>query len=177
MWNVQKVVSKGDYNYAVVPEHPSATKNGYVLEHRIVVENHLGRLLDTNEVVHHINGDKKDNRIENLLVIDRQKHSHLHGIERGVQMVLLQCPWCGTVFTRPKRQSFLSKPNKYHCTCCSPSCRGKMSRHIQLHGLTAKLKKAISENLLAEYLVKSIDEDNSEETAHNGIRRDYTPST
>jgi hypothetical protein len=38
MWKIQKLVSKGDYTYAKVPEHPSATKNGYVLEHRIVVE-------------------------------------------------------------------------------------------------------------------------------------------
>ena len=43
MWNIKKIVSKGDYLYALVPEHPKATKNGYVLLHRIVMENHLGR--------------------------------------------------------------------------------------------------------------------------------------
>jgi len=54
MWNIKKVISKGDYLYALVPEHPNATKNGYVLMHRIVMENHLGRILNKDEVVHHL---------------------------------------------------------------------------------------------------------------------------
>lgn len=59
MWNVKKIINKGDYKYALVPEHPNCTKNGYVLLHRIVMENHLGRLLNTNEIVHHIDHNKK----------------------------------------------------------------------------------------------------------------------
>lgn len=55
MWKIQKVISKGDYNYVKVPEHPNATVNGYVLEHRIVVENHLNRLLNPSEVVEKYN--------------------------------------------------------------------------------------------------------------------------
>lgn len=66
MWNIEKIVSKGDYNYAVVLGHPNSTKYNYVLEHRIVMENYLGRILDTNEVVHHIDGNKKNNSIENF---------------------------------------------------------------------------------------------------------------
>lgn len=53
MWNIEKIVSKGDYDYAVVKGHPNATENSYVLHHRIVMENHLNRLLNSNEVVHH----------------------------------------------------------------------------------------------------------------------------
>lgn len=45
MWVIEKIVSKGDYNYAVVKGHPFSTKNNYVLEHRIVMENKLGRVL------------------------------------------------------------------------------------------------------------------------------------
>ena len=66
MWEIEKLIHKGDYMYALVPNHPNATKNGYVLYHRIIMENHLGRLLNADEVVHHINKDKFDNRIENL---------------------------------------------------------------------------------------------------------------
>jgi len=151
MWVVQKTVSKGSYNYAVVPEHPNRSKNNYVLEHRIVMENYLGRLLESNEVVHHINGDKKDNRIENLEIHLHKEHAKLHGAKNGHQMVILKCPWCGTVFSRRKNRSYLVKHNKYQCNCCSNKCRGKLCGEIQHHGLTNTLQQSISENYLGEY--------------------------
>lgn len=163
MWNIKKIVSKGDYNYAYVPEHPNATKNGYVLEHRVVMENHLGRLLNTNEVVHHKDGNKKNNHIDNLEVLSKEEHSKLHGHSYGHKMALLKCPWCKKVFSKRRNQTFLSKKTTLNCTCCSSSCRGKLSREIQLHGITNKMQDAISGNLLAEY-VEYIDEDNPEET-------------
>ena len=163
MWNIKKVISKGDYNYALVPNHPYATKNGYVLLHRIIMENHLGRVLNTNEVVHHIDGNKKNNSIDNLQVLTKENHTKLHQICIGREYVDLKCPWCNKVFSVPRNKTYLQKPSKLNCTCCSKSCRSKLYRAIQLHGLTHKLENAISENLLAEYK-KYTDEDNSEET-------------
>lgn len=159
-WKIEKIVSKGDYNYAVVFEHPCATKHGYVLEHRIVVENHLGRLLNPNEVVHHKNGEKKDNRIENLDVLPGQVHARLHGMEQGQKWCELKCPNCSGIFHRPLRQTFLQKSSRF--TTCSPRCRGQLSRLIQLNGLTPEVEQAISGNLVREY--RKYIHDNPEET-------------
>lgn len=68
----------GRYWFIKVPFHPFS-KKGYVLEHRLVMEKKLGRLLRKKEVVHHINSDPRDNRIENLqLLKNNSEHTKLH---------------------------------------------------------------------------------------------------
>jgi len=67
------------YRKVMAKEHPRADRDGYILEHRLVMEEHLGRYLEPEEVVHHINGVRDDNRIENLqLRSSRADHGHGH---------------------------------------------------------------------------------------------------
>lgn len=51
--------------------------------HRLVMEENIGHTLSPNELVHHINGDKTDNRIENLKIMTRSEHMKLHWSERN----------------------------------------------------------------------------------------------
>jgi flagellar basal body rod protein FlgC len=70
------------YVLAYAPKHPKAHKDGYVMLHTVVMERHIGRYLKQNEVVHHINHDREDNRIENLKLMDKKDHMKMHMIER-----------------------------------------------------------------------------------------------
>lgn len=67
-----------EYVKVKLRSHPYCDKDGYVREHRLVMEKFLGRYINKNEVVHHINHDGLDNRIENLQLMTRSEHTKLH---------------------------------------------------------------------------------------------------
>ena len=78
-WKGGKALSGKGYVLIRKEGHPTASKRGkYVREHVLVMEKKIGRYLQEGEIVHHINGIKSDNRLENLILMKTGKHSSLH---------------------------------------------------------------------------------------------------
>ena len=135
MWKIEKTVKKGPYDYAIVRNHPNATKRGYVLMHRVVMENHLGRILDDGEIVHHLDHNGHNNDISNLVVMNGKDHVRMHGYEQERMYATLLCPWCKSIFTRPWNESSNYKYDS-SVTFCSSSCRASYERERQLRGIS-----------------------------------------
>jgi len=73
-WKGGKVIDAYGYILIQCKGHPKGTKKGnYVREHVLVMESHIGRYMKDGEVIHHKNGDKKDNRLENLILLGSNK--------------------------------------------------------------------------------------------------------
>jgi len=87
-WKGGVIIDQFGYKQIFKPDHPFCNNGGYVREHRLVMEKHLGRYLTKDEIPHHINEIKDDNRIENLELMTRPEHGKHHIIERvkkGIQ--------------------------------------------------------------------------------------------
>lgn len=77
-WKGGRIVHKG-YVMVLKKGHPNGDRDGYVPEHRLVMEESIGRYLDPKEVVHHLNGVRGDNRITNLeLLASQGEHMSSH---------------------------------------------------------------------------------------------------
>lgn len=84
-------LSARGYVIEYMPEHPMAMRTGYIQQHRRVMAEHLGRLLGPDEVVHHRNEIKTDNRVENLEVLPKRVHDR---IPKPAPKPI-ECPHCG----------------------------------------------------------------------------------
>lgn len=104
----RSVASNGYVLVRVGTNHPLADTRGYAYEHRLVASRKLGRWLKSTEQVHHINGNKQDNRPENLEVVASfAEHRYHHRVKEtgkrkpGEPNPLIECGCgCGEQFPK-----------------------------------------------------------------------------
>lgn len=78
-WKGGKRINSSGYLEIYIPEHPFANKLKLIAEHRLIVEKKIGRYLKPEEIVHHIDENKLNNKIENLMLFkSNQKHTKFH---------------------------------------------------------------------------------------------------
>ena len=113
------MASSGYVYVKAPPGHPNVNGDGYICEHILVAENILGRLLNGEEVVHHINKKRNDNKPSNLMVFaSHRDHALYHSggnatVINGVwhtEPLHGKCKYCGADFIRdPSWKKFCCK--------------------------------------------------------------------
>ena len=78
LWKGGIIINAHGYRLVKMPEHHRANQRGYVLEHILVFEKECGIRVPDNCCVHHLNGIKDDNRIENLCLMNHSAHTVFH---------------------------------------------------------------------------------------------------
>lgn len=143
----KKIRMLNGYRVIHMPNHPKAMKNdnwaGYVYEHIVIAEERLGRSINGNEEVHHLDQNRENNLPSNLIVLEKPQHQRLHS-------------WLDKNFIIPKPNSLLEKVGllKYCPECgeqianstsyCSDKCY-KISRSSKIMPSKEQLEKEVKE--------------------------------
>jgi hypothetical protein len=131
---------KDGRKHVIIYEHPNIRKT--VSYPKYLMEQHLGRTLNENETVDHINCDYTDDRIENLQVLIRSEHAKLD-VNRS-KIVTLPCVYCGVPteihHTRHNRMIKQKRASPF----CSRQCTGLYGAMIQ----NGKLSKYVADETL-----------------------------
>ncbi len=121
IYEIDSTCLGGGYTYCrTTPKHPKANTKGLYPLHRVMMENKMGRPLDNKEDVHHVDGNKYNDSIDNLSLISHAEHSSLHGRVERIERI---CPVCGGKFSlRPSVLRDRIKASRSGNISCSREC-------------------------------------------------------
>ena len=127
MWKGGRVKNTMGYILRLRPDHPFTNNDGYVYEHRLVWEEHHNASLLPKTIVHHKNGNKQDNRPENLeAIINNGKHMSRHVQDMDKRL----CQFCNrkTGSIRNGRPIWYGSKGKWICNACY--CKSRRTNRI-----------------------------------------------
>lgn len=151
---MKKVRILNGYRLIYLPEHNKAMSNknwlGYVYEHVVVAEKMIGRSIKENEVVHHLDLNRSNNRIENLIVLEKGQHTKLHAWIDGGAVTINKTGEKKTLKIRYEPKS---------CIICERILQHKQAKYCSLEckklGYNLTSKKPNKEEL-EKLLVKNV---------------------
>lgn len=129
-------MTKKGYVVEYRPNHPFCQRGGWILQHRLVMEDCLGRFLKKEEVVHHINGIKNDNRIENLeLFANHSEHLKFELSKPEAKQRLRMHGYLRVQSDETKEKCRIAKLGNKHCVgrFVSEETKKKISEGIRRH--------------------------------------------
>lgn len=119
---------------------------------RYLMAVHLGRYLDADEEVDHIDDDPTNDAIDNLQVLSIEEHLRKTTASRMATLVEMRCSYCGTSFTRRRGVSCLVGERKNRLMCCSRQCSGRLTP-IKRHYSVEKFNEELAKIFIREYSV------------------------
>lgn len=137
----QKMSNMGRYKSVVVKGHPYAKNaSSHVYVHRLVVEKAIGKYLHPRHPVHHINGDKHDNRPENLVACEDRAYHHLIHVRQDAMRACGNPSWrmCTFCLVHDSPDLMIKRMNKNKTGCSF--------HHRACRNLAANMKYAARKN-------------------------------
>lgn len=152
--NKAKVDVNG-YVAVYYPAHPNCWQNGCVYLHRLKMENKLGRYLRPEEIVHHKDENRGNNRITNLELTDSSEHRVEHAVRKGASpRIVVTCPTCKEEFKqRVKDQKYCSREcNLYSQRRCERPSKEELAALIESNSWLALGRKfGVSDNAVRKW--------------------------
>lgn len=138
-------MKNGDYDLVIAPEWYKGKRyrGRYCYEHHLVWEEHTGLSVPDGCIVHHKDGNKHNNNINNLQLMSEKEHKNLHGKMQTKKIAIVKCPCCGKIF---EKEATLLKFRTL--AFCSRQCIGKYGYNKKDKNIKERIEEDKKNNIL-----------------------------